>query len=70
MPKYSSSKDYFYAYYPEAKPTAYHLGALLGGRNQASTKAFAEDADLNSEKVGYKNGFNGADPIYDLKGGK
>lgn len=70
VPKYSSSKDYFYAYYPSEKPTAYHLGALLGGRNQASPKAFAEDADLNSEKAGYVGGFNGADPVYDLKGGK
>lgn len=70
LPKYSSSRDYFYAYYPKDKPTAYHLGTLLGGRNQTSPKAFAEDADLNSEKAGYTNGFNGADPIYDLKGGK
>lgn len=70
VPKYSSSKDYFYAYYPKDKPTAYHIGALLGGRNQASPKAFVEDADLNSEKAGYMNGFAGADPIYDLKGGK
>ena len=69
VPKYSSSKDYFYAYYPKDKPRAYHLGALLGGRNQASSKAFAEDADLNSEKAGYVNGFAGADPIYDLTGG-
>ncbi|MBI5912844.1 hypothetical protein HY839_00155 [Candidatus Azambacteria bacterium] len=70
LPKYSSSKDYFYAYYPKDKPTAYHIGTLLGGRNQASPKAFAEDADLNSEKAGYVGGFNGADPVYDLKGGK
>lgn len=70
LPKYSSSKDYFYAYYPKDKPTTYHLGALLGGRNQVSPKAFAEDTDLNSEKAGYVNGFAGADPIYDLKGGK
>lgn len=69
LPKYSSQKDYFYAYYPNNKPTAYHIGTLLGGRNQASPKAFAEDADLNSEKVGYVNGFAGADPIYDLTGG-
>ncbi|MCR4322669.1 MAG: hypothetical protein NUV61_01110 [Candidatus Azambacteria bacterium] len=70
LPKYSSSRDYFYAYYPEAKPTAYHIGTLLGGRNQASPQAFATDADLNSEKAGYIGGFNGADPIYDIKGGK
>ena len=70
VPKYSSSRDYFYAYYPKDKPTAYHLGTLLGGRNQASPEAFASDADLNSEKAGYINGFVGADPIYDLKGGK
>lgn len=70
MPKYSSQKDYFYAYYPEAKPTAYHIGTVLGGRNEMSPKAFAEDADLNSEKAGYVNGFNGMDPVYDLTGGK
>lgn len=70
LPKYSSQRDYFYAYYPESKPTAYHIGTLLGGRNQVSPKAFAEDADLNSEKEGYVNGFNGMDPVYDLAGGK
>src|SRR3989339_2172670 len=26
LPKYSSSRDYFYAYYPKDKPTAYHIG--------------------------------------------
>lgn len=70
IPKYSSQKDYFYAYYPAEKPTAYHIGTLLGGRNEMSPKAFAEDADLNSEKEGYVNGFNGMDPVYDLTGGK
>ncbi|OGD23856.1 hypothetical protein A2Z10_02645 [Candidatus Azambacteria bacterium RBG_16_47_10] len=70
VPKYSSQKDYFYAYYPESKPTAYHIGTLLGGRNQSSPKAFAEDADLDSSKNGYVNGFNGMDPVYDLTGGK
>lgn len=69
LPKYSSQKDYFYAYYPKDKPMAYHIGTLLGGRNQASPKAFAEDADLNSEKAGYDGGFNGMDPVYDLTGG-
>lgn len=70
VPRYSTSKPYFYAYYPSENPTAYHIGAVLGGRNQASPKAFSEDADLNSEKAGYVGGFNGADPVYDLKGGK
>lgn len=70
IPKYSSQKDYFYAYYPEAKPTAYHIGSLLGGRNEMSPKVFAEDADLNSVSEGYVNGFNGMDPVYDLIGGK
>lgn len=70
VPKYSSQKDYFYSYYPETKPTAYHIGTLLGGRNEISPKAFAEDADLNSVNAGYVNGFNGADPVYDLTGGK
>ena len=70
LPKYSSSRDYFYAYYPKDKPTTYHIGTLLGGRNHASPEAFAKDADLNSEQAGYVGGFNGADPIYDLTGGK
>lgn len=70
LPKYSSQKEYFYAYYPKDKPTAYHIGTLLGGRNGMSPKAFAEDADFDSSKESYVNGFPGADPIYDLKGGK
>ncbi len=68
LPAYSSQQGYLYAYAPEAKPTAYHLGALLGGRNQADPQAFATDADFNSEKAGYIGGFNGTDPVYDLVG--
>ncbi|MBI3685223.1 hypothetical protein HY250_02355 [Candidatus Azambacteria bacterium] len=70
VPKYSSKKDYLYAYYPKEKPSAYHLGAPLGGRNAASPQAFSQDADFNSEKIKYINGFDGADPVYDLMGGK
>ncbi|MEK7520146.1 MAG: hypothetical protein AAB581_02830 [Patescibacteria group bacterium] len=74
LPKYSingtTSSDFFYAYYPKEKPTAYHLGVLLGGRNPQDPAAFAGDADLNSEKVGYASGFNGFDPVYDIVGGK
>lgn len=70
LPKYSSSRNYFYAYYPADKPQKYHIGTLLGGRNEASPAAFRSDSDLNSAKAGYVNGFNGMDPVFDLEGGK
>lgn len=70
LPKYSSNKDYFYAYYPKDKPKAYHLGSLLGGRNATDAGAFKADADFNSDKADYVSGFNGLDPVYDLIGGK
>lgn len=67
--KYSSSQDYFYAYFPADKPTAYHLGAPLGGNNPADGPVLSQDADFNSKKAGYVNGFDGTDPVYDLVGG-
>ena len=70
LPAYSSRQDYLYAYSPKGKPTLYHLGALLGGRNEISPRTLAGDADFNSEKAGYTGGFNGADPVYDIIGGK
>jgi len=69
VPKYSSNEDYLYAYYPADKPTKYHLGAKLGGKNPADTRIFSQDADFNSNQAGYVNGFDGADPVYDLTGG-
>lgn len=69
-PKYSSDTDYLYAYFPAEKPSAYHLGAPLGGKNITSPTALSGDADFNSEKAKYTNGFNGADPVYDLAGEK
>ena len=70
LPKYSSSRNYFYAYYSAEKPQKYHIGALLGGRNEASPVAFRSDSDLDSAKAGYINGFNGMDPVFDLESGK
>ena len=71
IPQYATGKDYFYAYYPKDKPTAYHLGTQLGGRNPSDPKILSEDADFNSLKAtGYTGGFNGADPVYDLVSGK
>ena len=70
LPKYSSSRNYFYAHYPAEKPQKYHIGVLLGGRNEASPAAFRSDSDLDSVKVGYINGFNGMDPVFDLESGK
>src|SRR3989344_7203726 len=61
VPKYSSEKDYFYAYYPKDKPKSYHLGTPLGGRNPSDVKVFAEDADFDSAKAGYVGGFSGTD---------
>lgn len=66
IPKYSSDKDYLYAYFPAEKPFAYHIGTLLGGRNIVSPQTLSADSDFNSEKVKYVNGFNGADPMYDI----
>lgn len=65
LPKYSTEKHYLYAHYPKDKPKSYHIGTPLGGRNPSDAKAFAEDADFNSEKQGYAGGFDGADPVYD-----
>ena len=70
LPKYSSSRNYFYAHYPAEKPQKYHIGVLLGGRNEASPVAFRSDSDLDSAKTGYINGFNGMDPVFDLESGK
>ncbi|MBI5192265.1 MAG: PD40 domain-containing protein [Nitrospirae bacterium] len=69
LPKYSSSKNYFYAYYPAGTPKSYHLGAPLGGRNATDPEAFKSDADFNSERAGLVGGFTGMDPVYDLTGG-
>lgn len=66
IPRYSSEKDYLYAYYPAEKPNAYHLGTPLGGRNTISPETLKGDADFNSEKAKYVGGFNGADPVYDI----
>lgn len=71
IPQYSTGKDYLYAYYPKDKPTKYHLGTKLGGRNPSDAKTLSEDADFNSLKAaGYTGGFDGTDPVYDLVGGK
>lgn len=69
LPKYSSEIGYFYAYYPADKPTNFHLGALLGGRDPGDVLAFANDADYDSAKAGNVGGFTGVDPMYDLVGG-
>lgn len=69
-PRYSSDVEYLYAYFPAEKPSAYHLGAPLGGRNINSPGALSSDADFHSEKAKYVNGFNGADPVYDVTGEK
>lgn len=70
LPLYGTGKSYYYAYYPKDKPTAYHLGSPLGGRNPSDVKTFSEDADFVSKKAGYIGGFDGKDPVYDLVSGK
>lgn len=70
IPQYATGQDYLYAYYPKDKPTAYHLGVRLGGRNPSDAKTLSEDADFNSLKTGHVKGFDGTDPVYDLVGGK
>jgi type II secretory pathway pseudopilin PulG len=57
-----TQKDYLYAFYPESRPTRYHLGAILETKN----KILKEDADFNSKAAGYTNGFDGKDPVYDI----
>ncbi len=64
--QFATGENYLYAYYPKDKPTKYHLGAKLGGRNPADIKTLSEDADFNSIKAGYVGGFVGVDPVYDL----
>jgi len=68
LPTYANNVNYFYAYWPNANPQAYHLGTLLGGRNELSPATLNQDADLNSEASGYTHGFNGSDPVFDLVG--
>lgn len=41
----------------------YHLGVEFSHSDEFS---LTTDADFNSEKIGWTNGFNGKDPIYDL----
>lgn len=57
-----TGQDYFYAYYPSFEPFAYHLGARLEGERFELKK----DDDFDSKRVGFVNGFNGEDPIYDF----
>jgi len=80
LPKYSTSRNYFYAFYPAEKPQSYHVGTLLepchtekdyaGIRNcnPASIDLWKSDADFDSSKAGYTEGFNGMDPVFDLIG--
>lgn len=67
LPVYSSEQNYLYAYSPKEKPVAYHLGTPLGGHNQKDEAALAGDADFDSKKTGYTNGFDGKDPVYDVR---
>ncbi len=57
-----TGEDYFYAYYPSFEPFAYHLGARLEGERFE----LKNDDDFNSKRVGFVNGFDGEDPIYDF----
>lgn len=70
IPGYSSEKGYLYAYFPKDKPTAFHLGTPLGGRNEESPMALEGDADFNSNTAQYVDGFSGADPVYDISSKK
>lgn len=73
--------SYFYSYFPQNKPTAYHLGALvefepalpinLSPEDLDKLKGtfvikLDEDADFNSQNEKYANGFDGKDPILDM----
>lgn len=55
-------ENVYYASYPAENPNKYHIGIKISGdRNELN-----EDNDFDSQSAGYINGFNGADPIYDL----
>ena len=56
-----SGKDYFYAVSEDGR--TYHIGATLEDKGNITLK---NDADVNSRARGFLNGFDGADPIYDL----
>lgn len=59
-----TNKDYLYASYPSDKPTAYHLGAVLENKRATMLRS---DSDFNSKAAGYVNGFDGKDPVYDIR---
>lgn len=44
----------------------YHLGAVL---DSDGSDQISGDSDFNSLETGFENGFNGADPIYDIYSG-
>lgn len=69
VPMYSLKKGYLYATDGKDKAASYHVGTMLGGNNPADAKLLKEDADFNSEKAKYTDGFNGLDPVFDLVGG-
>jgi len=63
--KIVENKNYLYAYPKDRKTLTYHLGIKLQAdvENQPALK---NDDDFNSISARYVNGFNGADPVYDI----
>ena len=65
-----TGKYYLYAFYPSENPTAYHLGAILELTDKDAViiggASLENDSDFDSKVVGYVNGFDGKDPMYDL----
>jgi len=61
--KIVENEKYLYAYSYDRKTLTYHLGIKLEAENQPILK---NDKDFNSISAGYINGFDGADPVYDV----
>jgi len=60
--------SYSYAYWPSKKPVRVHFGIVLEANSGTETEtALARDADFDSRAAGYMGGFDGADPVYDLR---
>lgn len=59
----STGASFFYATPQERNISTYHIGVKL---EEIDNSALRTDADFNSRARGYRNGFDGSDPMYDI----
>ena len=57
-----------YKYSTSPQRDFYHLGILLSNTKDLGNKSvLSMDSDFNSAEIGWENGFDGNDPVYDFK---